>query len=136
MQKAIRPSDVRVFAAQNYQTGPLRQQVHVNAPLTDYSVRYANDDMIAEQILPVMPVDKMSDVIFQYGSEHLRAMNLVRKPGARAQKLEWSVNASLSYLCKEHAVEVDIYDDVANDADQPLDLNMDSAQILADAMLL
>lgn len=40
--------------------------VHVNAPLENFSVMYHNREMIADMILPVIRVKKLSDLFFKY----------------------------------------------------------------------
>jgi len=99
-------------------------------------VRYQNAQMIAEQVLPVMPVNKDSNLYFTYGNEHFKSYDDVRKPGARAKRVEWSVDHDQSYTCIEHAQEIGIPDEVVADQDDPLNVELDSAQTLNDILAL
>jgi len=121
---------------QAYQSGPIYGQVHIDVALTNFSVRYSNDEMIAEQVFPVMPVSKDSNVYFKYGKEHLRDYETRRAPGARANTMDWSVSHDDTYLTKEDALEMPIPNEVRDNADEPLNIEMDSTQNLTDALLL
>lgn len=45
---------------------PTVYDVHVDAPLANISIAYRNASYIADQVFPVVPVQKKSDLFFKF----------------------------------------------------------------------
>lgn len=43
---------------------PTARDVHIDGPLTGVSIAYRNEEYIADQVFPVVPVTKISDKFF------------------------------------------------------------------------
>ena len=113
---------------------PTEKDVHVDSILSGVSIRYTNDAMIADEILPVVPVKKESDKYYIY----TRAWKLPqseRAAGAEANEVEWNVSTD-TYQCEEYALKDMIPDRVRDNADNPLDLDVDTTENLTELIQL
>ena len=58
------------------------RDVHIDAMLTNLSIGYKNDLYIADQIAPIVPVRRQSDIIPKYDQSHwFRNQAAIRAPG-------------------------------------------------------
>ena len=68
---------------------PTRNDVHLNAALTNISIAYKNPSYIAEQVFPVVRVQKQSDYYFIFDAgAWFRDEVQVRAPGTRAARAD------------------------------------------------
>lgn len=114
---------------------PLPSDVHIDAALSNLSVKYGNSQYVGELLMPALPVNKDSDKYFIYGKENLRTYKTYRAPGTRATSVDWSVSSD-SFKCEEHALEHPIPDETRNEADAPLQIESDSVEMLSDMLML
>jgi len=113
---------------------PTEKDVHQDAVLSGVSVRYTNEEMIADRILPVIPVKMESDKYYTY----TRAWKLPqsrRAAGAEANEVEWNVGTA-TYQCEEYALKDFIPDRVRNNADSPLSMDVDTTENLTELIQL
>jgi len=113
---------------------PTEKDVHVDSVLSGVSIRYTNDELIADQVLPVVPVKKESDKYYTY----TRAWKLPqseRAAGAEANEVEWNVGTD-TYQCEEYALKDLIPDRVRDNADNPLDMDVDTTENLTELIQL
>ena len=113
---------------------PTEKDVHQDSVLSGVSIRYTNDEMIADQVMPVVPVKKESDMYYIY----TRAWKLPqskRAAGAEANEVEWNVSTD-TYQCEEYALKDLIPDRVRNNADNPLNLDVDTTENLNELIQL
>ena len=109
--------------------------IHVNQPLTNLSLQYRNRGYVADGLFPVIPVKKDSDLYYVYGLEAFRSERTRRAPRTAAPVISWGVTTD-TYSCEEHALSDRIDDAERRNADQPLNLDIDSVNILTDKLLL
>jgi len=113
---------------------PTEKDVHQDAVLSGVSVRYTNDEFIADQVMPVVPVKKESDKYYTY----TRAWKLPqskRAAGAEANEVEWNVSTD-TYQCEEYALKDLVPDRVRDNADNPLDMDIDTTENLTELIQL
>lgn len=110
------------------------KDVHQNAVLTGVSIRYTNDAMIADQVMPVVPVKNESDTYYTY-TRNWRLPQSKRAAGAEANEVEWNVGTG-TYTTEEYALKDLIPDRVRNNADNPLDLDVDTTENLNELIQL
>lgn len=113
---------------------PTEKDVHVDSVLSGVSIRYSNEEFIADQVLPVIPVKKESDKYYIY----TRAWKLPqskRAAGAEANEVEWNVSTS-TYQTEEYALKDMIPDRVRENADNPLDMDVDTTENLTELIQL
>lgn len=93
--------------------------VHVNAPLTNFALQFRNRAFVAEEVFPVIPVMKESDVYFTFSREELRDLDTLRAAGALAKEVEW-VPSTATYTAEEYASRHLLPDRVVSNADAPV----------------
>jgi hypothetical protein len=108
--------------------------VHQDAVLSGVSVKYTNDEYIADQVMPVIPVKKESDIYYKY-TRNWKLPQSKRAAGAEANEVEWNVTTD-TYSCEEYALKDLIPDRVRNNADNPLSLDVDTTENLTDLIQL
>lgn len=115
---------------------PTLRDVHVNRPLSQVSIAYANADYIAEQVFPMLSVDKKSDLYFVYEkSAWFRSRSGIRSPGTRAPRADYSITTA-SYLCINDSLAKEIPDEVRENADVPLRVDVDATNFVTDGLML
>lgn len=117
---------------------PTRSDVHVNRPLTTISTAYlqAATDFIADKVFPVVPVQKQSDLYFQYPKgEWFRDEVTKRAPSTESAGAGYRVTTD-SYYCDKYAIHKDVDDDVIVNADAPLDMERDATLFVTQQLLL
>jgi hypothetical protein len=114
---------------------PTIADIHQNQPLTNLSLQYRNSGYVADRLFPVLPVVKDSDLFYVYGKEAFRAEASRRAPRTAAPVISWGVSTD-TYSADEHALSDRIDDAERRNADAPLNLDIDSVNILTDKLLL
>ncbi len=115
---------------------PTVRDVHIDTALTNISVKYSNADLIGEKIFPVIPVKKESNKYFIYGKQDFEIDNDIRAPGTRAKQVEWKIEGVGQYLVSEHAYEAQIPDELRNNADEPINVDVDTTEFLTNKIKL
>ena len=112
---------------------PEVNQVHVDAALTNLAVGYRNPAFISDVIAPVVGVRKQFDRYFIYDSERegFRASDDRRAPGAAANEVDFALSTD-SYFCDDHALTSVIPDEERDNADPPIQPNIDRTEFLRD----
>jgi len=116
---------------------PEVENVHIDQVLTNISIQYRNAAYVGTQIMPVVPVKKKSDIYYIYDSkaDRFRIPLTLRAPKAESRTVDWKVTTD-GYVCDEHALN-DLIDDIERDnADKPLNLEVDTVEFLTDIVTL
>lgn len=115
--------------------------VHVNAPLTQLSIGYHPQGLVAEQVFPVLAVSHESDLYYKWDKG--QAFRVGRSDGAGSLRADKAVakrrnyGATLdSYLAQEYALEDSVSDREAANADSPLNLAASKIRRLQDEIML
>ena len=117
---------------------PTISDLHVNAPLTDMSVAYMQDQSayIAAKVFPNIPVKMKSDLYYKYNQEDfLTSQMQERAPGAESAGSGWRVSTD-SYFCRDFALHDDIPDQNRANADSVFNLDRDSVDFLTQNALI
>lgn len=116
---------------------PELENVHKDAILTNISVMYRNAAYVGTELMPVVPVKKRSDIYYIYDSkaDRFRIPQTLRAPKTESKTVDWKVTEG-TYSCDEHALN-DLIDDIERDnADVPLNLEVDTVEFLTDILQL
>ena len=113
---------------------PTEKDVHVDSVMSGVSIKYTNDELIADQVLPVVPVKKESDKYYIY-TRNWKLPQSKRAAGAEANEVEWNLSTS-TYTTEEYALKDFIPDRVRQNADNPLDMDIDTTENLTDLIQL
>lgn len=109
--------------------------VHVNAPLSNYARGYGFPNMVAERVLPVLPVQKEADVYYIFNKEELQEQDDLRADGDEANEMTWDVT-STAYLAEEYALRKIVTDRVIRNADAPIRPKMTTVMKLKRALMI
>jgi hypothetical protein len=113
---------------------PTEKDVHTDSVLSGVSIKYTNDELIADQVLPVVPVKKESDLYYIY-TRNWKLPQSKRAAGADANEVEWNLSTS-TYTTEEYALKDLIPDRVRSNADNPLDMDVDTTENLTELVQL
>lgn len=117
---------------------PNKTQVHVDAPLTQISIAYANERSayVAAQVFPIVPVDKQSDKYFVFDKAAF-FRDQARKRGEAQESAGSGYNVSdSSYYCDVWALHKDIGDPTRANTDSPLNADRNATQFVTEALLI
>jgi hypothetical protein len=114
---------------------PDLRNVHVDAVLTNVSIAYKNNTFVADKVFPIVPVAKESDKYYKYGKERFSLPETLRAPKTAAKEIDWKVSTDV-YSCDEHALADAISDRERANADNPIDLETDTTELLTDIIHL
>ena len=116
---------------------PTPNAVHVDAVLTNVSLAtvQANEDFIARSVFPVVPVDKQSDLYFEWDKgDFLRADTKERAPASESAGSGFRVQANDPYYCRVRALHSDLADQTRANADMNVEQAITSG-LTQDALL-
>ena len=115
---------------------PTYQQVHIDVALTNISIAYAPGTFIAGQVFPTVPVGKISNRYFIYTkADWLRREADVRAPGTRAARGDYGLTTG-QYVCVERAIAKGVPDEIADNADSPLNPDADATRWVTNQLML
>ena len=109
--------------------------VHVDQALTEVSIAYRNAQFVADAIFPVVPVTKQSNKYFIYSKDNFRMLDDSRRPGSRANEIDWTLSTD-TYFCEGHALAQALPDELRANADQAIDVDVDTTEMLTDLLYL
>lgn len=114
---------------------PTLRDVHpTNQALARISIAYKNQDYIADQVFPTVTVQKKSDYYFRYGKDFwFRDRAKPRAPGARADRADYAIDTA-SYVCLNYSLAHGIPDEVRDNADAPLQPDVEAAEFISDGL--
>ena len=116
---------------------PGPENVHKDQILTNISIMYRNAAYVGTELMPIVPVKKKSDIYYVYDSkaDRFRIPKTLRAPKTESRTVDWKVTTD-GYNCDEHALN-DLIDDIERDnADKPLNLEVDTVEFLTDIVNL
>jgi hypothetical protein len=109
---------------------PPLNSMHVDAVLTNLSVKYRNNDMIWPLVMPVVKVSKRSDLWFVYNkADSFKLVEDSMGPTGLANEIDWGV-ATDNYSVKDHGLGDWIAQALIDEADNPLQPEIDTNEFL------
>ena len=109
---------------------------HVDKALTNVSVAYRNPAFVAEDLLPVVPVQNKRDIYFKFSKQHFIAEDDSYRPGSHAKRIEIDLEPRGFYNCDGHALEVALPDELRENADPGAQLEVEFTEKLTQKILL
>jgi hypothetical protein len=110
--------------------------VYVDQALSNVSIKYTNDTFIADQMIPVLKVAKMTGVYFVYDKSNLRVDSTQRALGSPSNEVDHGVDPTGTYSCKDHALKEFTPDQIQDQADAAINPLVDSVESLTEKLLL
>ena len=116
---------------------PTSNDVHVDQMLTNVSIAYKNASYIADEALPLLPVQRQSNIIPSYDQSYwFRDEAQMASPGADIALADYAVTTTDTYFCNRHRLGRLIYDEVRDNADAPFNLEREASEFLIDKLQL
>lgn len=117
---------------------PTLNDVHVDQPLTSFSVRYMNNviDYVADRAFPLVRVPNRSDIFYKFTASYWFRDSMVRRAPGQGYAFDGYGVETGTYTCNQWALAKDIPDEIRENADQPLDPDQDAAEFLAQKALI
>lgn len=117
---------------------PNRSQIHFDRAITDVSIAYMQDtrNFIGDRLFPSLDVKKQSNKFFTYDKgDTLRVHTQKRAAGTESAGRDYNL-ASDNYFCDPYALHEMVTDQDRENADEPLNLDVDAGQILMQDILM
>lgn len=111
---------------------PLKNQLHIDKLLSNISVKYTNQEYIADKVFPTVPVVEDSNK-FRIYVKNVKLPETKRAPKAVAREHNFEVTTS-GYLLEEHALKSYVGDEEADNYDIA-DLRSDATEELTDVIM-
>lgn len=109
---------------------PETKQLHIDATLSNLSVKYRNEAMLAPLILPIIKVGKRSDKFFKYNkADSYKLADDKIGPKSLANEIDWGV-AEDNYSVKDHALGDWLPQETIDNSDNPLQPEVDTNDFL------
>lgn len=112
--------------------------VHVDVVLTNISVAWPNEGLVGEVLFPVVPVAKQSNKYYIYNGREgwYPALDDSRSPGAEANEITGMAMSVDTYYAQEHALQLAITDEERENADTPLNPDVDGTEMITSRVAL
>jgi len=116
---------------------PEATDVHVDAALSEFAMRYANPDtgLVAESVAPRVPVVKQNDKYYEWDKNNIRLVETLRHEKDGPRSIDFALS-STSYFCEDHELVHYISDEERGNADPAVDPEQDAVQFLLDVIAL
>lgn len=111
---------------------PKKNQLHVDQVLSNVSIRYRNEDYIAMDMFPTIPVKKDTD-LYRIFERNFRIPETERADGALANRHDFNVSTA-SYSLEKHALK-DYVSDSQEDNYDMASLRVDTTEELTDVIM-
>lgn len=109
---------------------------HADAALTKLSIDYVNQTFIADQVVPRVPVSKISDKYFLFGREKQAYIPKAKRAhGTNYREVEYALSTD-SYACEDYGLTHLVERDEYNNADPGLDPEQDATILLTEQIKL
>jgi hypothetical protein len=115
---------------------PVRNDIHIDGPLSDIAIAYKQDSFIADQVFPIVPVDKQSDKYFTWTKGFwMRNSVQERAPGDTYPEGRLGLSND-TYYCNLYHLGYGIPDEDAQNQDAAVELEITGAEWLAQQFML
>jgi hypothetical protein len=109
---------------------PEAKAMHKDAVLSNLSVKYRNDAMIWPFVMPIVKVNKRSDIYYVYNKDDsFKLVDDRLSPKGMANEIDWGV-ADQNYSVKDHALGDWLPQEAIDNADNPLQPEIDTNDFL------
>lgn len=109
---------------------PESRNLHIDAILTNLSIKYRNAEMIWPLLMPVVQVGKRSDKFFRYDkADSFKLADDKIGPKSMPNEVDWGMSTD-NYSVKDHALGDWLPQEVLDNADSPLQPEVDTNEML------
>jgi len=112
------------------------EDVHIDAPVGNILLSYRPKNFIADEVLPMVPVGKQSDLVPGIKIEdQLRTEQDIRAPGTEPNLIHFNVT-SIQYFCKNYALGTFLTAEEIANADMAWNTKTIRSQLIWDILML
>jgi hypothetical protein len=112
---------------------PIKSQMHIDKAMTNVSIAFKNDMFIAEQVFPIVNVQKDSDKYFTFDKgSWFRDESRPRGPGSQSARSGYGLGTG-DYSTVEYSMEKLIPDEDRRNADAPLSPDRNATQFVTNS---
>jgi len=109
---------------------PEPTDLHVDAVLSNLSIKYRNEEMIWTEVMPTVKVGKRSDIIMKYNKEDsFKLVDDSIGPKALPNEVDWGTTED-NYSVKDHALGDWLPQETIDNSDNPLSPEVDTNDFL------
>jgi hypothetical protein len=109
---------------------PEPKNLHRDAVLSNLSIKYRNEAFIWALLMPLIKVNKRSDIFYQYNKEDsFKLVDDIIGPKGLANEIDWGV-AEKNYSVKGHSLADWLPQEAIDEADNPLQPEIDTNDFL------
>ena len=113
------------------------QNQHFDQVLTNISVAWENEALVAERLFPTVVVRKQADKYYTFGRESwLPESGDFRAPGTEANEIPGLGVSTDTYYAQEHSLQIAVTDEERENVDNPMAPDRDGAELVTDKILL
>ncbi len=113
-----------------------KSNTYVSPLLTKISLGYSNDNYIADELMPIIAVQKDTAQIATYGMDNLRIVEALRAQWSKANEVNHTLSIWDHYVLEDHALKEFVSDKEVENADKPIKPQMDATENLTDRILV
>lgn len=114
-----------------------RGNIYIDRGLTNFSLKYQNGALIADEIAPRIDVAQESDKYFVYGRNDFRSAQDLRADKADTNFIDsWKIESTPTYTCAEHSIADLVSDRERNNSEAPLSPDFDTSENLTNILML
>jgi hypothetical protein len=110
--------------------------IHVDVALTNVSVGYPNNNLVGDNLVPRVNVQKQSNFYYVFGREAWGTHPDLRGPGTQANEIPGLAVAKQNYFAVEHALQIAVTDEERDNADTPFAPDQDGTELVTAKILL
>jgi hypothetical protein len=114
---------------------PTTSQIHRDRALENVSLLYRNDRLIADALVPAIPITRESDVYYIYSKDSLRLSQTRRANHSESTLIDYNLSTS-SYRVEEEALHGLVTQRDRDNADSPLSPEVDLTEVLTEKIKL
>ena len=115
---------------------PPTNELHVDSILTNLSLKYMNEELIADMVLPIVKVRKRSDKFFVYDKANAyRIVDSSVGPKAQPNEVDWKVGTQ-NYSVDDHALADYLPIENIDNSDSPLEPRADTNEFLNEQLAI
>jgi hypothetical protein len=113
------------------------QNQHIDQVLTNISVAWSNEGLVAERLFPTVQVRKQSDKYYTFGREAwLPESGDFRAPGTEANEIPGMSVSLDTYYAQEHALQIAVTDEERENVDNPMSPDRDGTELVTSKIVL
>lgn len=114
---------------------PTGRDLYIDALLTNVSIGYKNAQYIADEIAPMVPVQKQSGIVPKFDQSHwFRDEAKMRAPGTKSYRSGYSTDLTDKYFCNRYSFGAEIADQDRDNTDAPFDLDRQAVELVSDKL--